>query len=243
MDLKFKEDIKLELNIKKYSYSIAVFLLFVSISLITACDQRESARQVNPDNSPPSSPGDGGPISTPPDSAPTGGDDTPGSGGSPGGSGGGGGTPGDDDDDDMIMDDPTPPIAGTGIIRGMVQSSGGTDLNGVHVRAVNVDNTNLQISSFSGIDCDLVLLDGEFCIQNVPAGTYRVLIERLDGSPAAFQTNRYSDFISNEVTTLVFPDEYWNGANESSTDDVMEVETIVVMDGATVNGIDFITND
>ena len=36
------------------------------------------------------------------------------------------------------------------------------------------------MSSFSGIDCDLILLDGEFCIQNVPTGTYRVLIEKMD---------------------------------------------------------------
>lgn len=235
----------MKLKIKKYSYSILVLFLFLSFSFLAACDQRESARQVNPDNAPPTNPDGGGPISTPPDSAPNPGDDTPGPGGSPGGSGGGGGggTPGDDDDDDVVMDDPTPPIAGTGIIRGMVQSSGGTDLNGVHVRAVNVDNPNLQISSFSGIDCDLVLLDGEFCIQNVPAGTYRILIERLDGSPAAFQNNRYSQYISSEITTLVFPDEYWNGANESDTDDVMEIETIVVTDGMTVMDINFITND
>ena len=42
---------------------------------------------------------------------------------------------------------------------------------------------------------------------------------------------------------LVSPDEYWNGANESSTDDVMEIETIIVMDEIPVNGINFITND
>ena len=42
---------------------------------------------------------------------------------------------------------------------------------------------------------------------------------------------------------LVFTDEYWNGANESSTDDVMEIETIIVMDGMIVPGINFTTND
>lgn len=226
------------------SNSVVIFLLLLSFSFLAACDQRESARQVNPDNAPPTNPDGGGPISTPPDSAPNPGDDTPGPGGSPGGSGGGGGTPGDDDDD-VVMDDPTPPIAGTGIIRGMVQSSVGIDLNGVHVRAVNVDNPNLQISSFSGIDCDLVFLDGEFCIQNVPAGTYRVLIEKFDGRNQAFNLNMtgYSPFVSTQITTLVFPDEYWNGANESDTDDVMEIETIVVTDGMTVIDINFITND
>ena len=65
---------------------------------------------------------------------------------------------GDDDDDDFVDD--TPLLSGTGIIRGSVVSSTGTPLNGVHVRAINIDNTDLQMSSFSGIDCDLILLDG-----------------------------------------------------------------------------------
>jgi len=143
------------------------------------------------------------------------------------------------------MDDPSPPAEGTGIIRGIVKSSIEMDLNGVHVRAVNVDDTNIQIFSFSGIDCDLDFTDGLFCIQNVPAGTYRVLIEGLvgTGKPAAFDPARYSPYITGEVTSLVFPDEYWKGANESNSDDVMEVETIVVADGMTVAGIDFITNN
>ena len=227
----------------KLNFFSAIIFLFL-FSFLTACEENDSAREVNrPDISDPSDAD--GPISTPADSNPIDGNDTPGGGSTPlgGGGGGGGGTAGDDDDD-VVMDDPTPPAEGTGIIRGMVQSSTGADLNGVHVRAVNVDNTNIQISSFSGIDCDLILLDGEFCIQNVPAGTYRVLIERLDGIPAAFDPSRYSPYIIDEVTNLIFPDEYWNGAaNESDTDDTMEIETIVVMDGMKVNGIDFVTND
>jgi len=228
------------INSKLISFSAIIFLFL--FSFLTACEENDSAREVNRPN-PSSTPSDSdGPISTPADSNPIDGNDTPGAGSTPIG-GGGGGTTGDDDDD-VVMDDPTPPITGTGIIRGMVQSSTGSDLNGVHVRAVNVDNTNLQISSFSGIDCDLILLDGEFCIQNVPAGTYRVLIERLDGIPAAFTPSIYSPFILDEATTLVFPDEYWNGeANESDTDDVMEIETVVVSDGMIVPDINFITND
>lgn len=227
------------INNKFISFSAIIFLIL--FSFLTACEENDSAREVNRPN-PSSTPEDNdGPISTPADSNPIDGNDTPGAGSTPLG-GGGGGTTGDDDDD-VVMDDPTPPITGTGIIRGTVVSSGSTPLNGVHVRAVNIDNTNLQISSFSGIDCDLILLDGEFCIQNVPAGTYRVLIERLDGSPAAFTPSRYSPFILDEATTLVFPDEYWNGASESDSDDPMEIETIIVMDGMTEPGINFITND
>ena len=228
-----------------YQYLTLVLLFLLSFSFLTACDQRETIREIDPDTTPPMTDNDDDPISTPPDSSPDTGDNTPGGGGAPGGSGGGGGgTPGDDDDDDdVVMDDPNPPDTGTGVIRGTVVSSTGTDLNGVHVRAINVDDTNVQISSFSGIDCGLVLSDGVFCIENVPPGTYRILIERLDGSPAAFESDRYSQFISAEVTNLVFPDEYWNGANESDSDDVMEIETVVVTNGMTVDNIDFITND
>ena len=44
MDPKITEDVKLKLVIKKYSYSILVLVLFVSLSFIAACDQRESSR-------------------------------------------------------------------------------------------------------------------------------------------------------------------------------------------------------
>ena len=238
-------------NNKLNLFSAVIFLFF--ISFLIACEESNTSREINrPNVSDPS--GADGPISTPADSNPIDGNDTPDSGGTPiggggGGGGTGGGTGGDDDDDDVVMDDPSPPAEGTGIIRGMVVSSGSTPLNGVHVRAVNVDDTNIQISSFSGIDCDLdytfMVTGGKFCIQNVPAGTYRVLIEGLvgPGKPAAFDPDRYSPYIINEVTDIEFPDEYWNGVSESNSDDPMEVETIVVIDGMTVAGIDFVTND
>ena len=180
-------------------------LLFFSISLITACDQRESSRQINPDNKPPVVDNDDDPVSTPPDAAPPG----DGGGGTPGAPGGGGGG---EPPEPPPPDDPTPPDTGTGEIRGNVESSTGTPLNGVHVRAVNINDTNVQVSSFSGIDTDLTLVDGAFSIQNIPPGTYRVLIERLDNRNIFFESSRYSSFILNEATTLVFPDEYWNGA-------------------------------
>jgi hypothetical protein len=150
-----------------------------------------------------------------------------------------------DDDDDVVGDDDddiVPPVVGMGAIRGSVTSPTGIPLNGVHVRAINIDNTDLQMSSFSGIDCDLILLDGEFCIQNVPAGTYRVLIEKMDDRSSAFDPERYSLFVI-AGTTLDFPDEYWNGADESDEDTPSDFEPIVVSNGSTVNGIDIITND
>jgi len=147
---------------------------------------------------------------------------------------------GDDDDDDFVDD--TPLLTGTGIIRGSVVSSTGIPLNGVHVRAINIDNTDLQMSSFSGIDSDLDLEDGAFSIQYIPPGTYRVVIEKMDDRSSAFDPERYSSFVI-AGTTLDFPDEFWNGADESDEDTPSDFEPIVVTNGSTVNGIDIITND
>jgi len=145
-----------------------------------------------------------------------------------------------DDDDDFVDD--TPLLSGTGIIRGSVVSSTGTPLNGVHVRAINIDNPDLQMSSFSGIDSDLDLEDGAFSIQNLPPGTYRVVIEKMDKRSSAFEPERYSLFVI-AGTTLDFPDEYWNGADESDEDTPSDFEPIVVTNGSTINGIDIITNN
>jgi len=147
-----------------------------------------------------------------------------------------------DDDDDDFMDDNIIPLTGTGEIRGSVVSSTGTPLNGVHVRAVNISNTNLQMSSFSGIDSDLEVEDGAFSIQNLPPGTYRVVIEEMDDRSSVFDPDRYSLFVI-AGTNINFPDEYWNGADESDEDTPSDFEPIVVTNGSTVNGIDIITND
>lgn len=132
---------------------------------------------------------------------------------------------------------------GTGVIIGSIVSSNSVPLNGVHVRAVNIDNTDLQISTYSGINTDLEIQNGAFSIQNIPEGTYRVVIEKMDSRAGAFQINRISDFLITNATTLNFPDEYWNGAEESDEDNPADFEPIVVTNGSTVNGIDIITNN
>jgi hypothetical protein len=98
------------------------------------------------------------------------------------GSGGDGSNPGPDmNPSDPLFD---------GAIQGTVTSSQGFPLNGVHVRAVNVDDTNIQISAFSGIGPNLTFRDGEFRIDGVPAGNYRILIEKLDGRAPVFEKER-----------------------------------------------------
>ena len=131
-----------------------------------------------------------------------------------------------------------------GAIQGTVTSSQGFPLDGVHVRAVNVDNTNVQISAFSGIGPNLTIRDGEFRIDGVPAGNYRILIEKLDGRALAFQARRYSDFVQqNNSPFISFPDEYFNGADESADDNPKDSVEITVRNGQTTGGIDIITND
>lgn len=130
-----------------------------------------------------------------------------------------------------------------GAIQGTVTSAAGFRLNGVHVRAVRVDDTNIQISAFSGIGPNLTFRDGEFRIDGVPAGNYRILIERLDGRSPVFEDRRYSDFVRENSPLISFPDEYFNGANESSNDDPQDSVEVRVVNGETSGGINFITND
>lgn len=140
---------------------------------------------------------------------------------------------------------PTPPAGanGKGAIQGMVTSSNGIPLNAIHVRAVNVSNTDIQISSFSGIGDNLTFDDGVFYIGGVPPGDYRVLIERLDGRSSGFDSERYSAFVATNSPGISFPDEYYNGAGESSTDNPTEFVVVTVTGGQTTQGINFITND
>ena len=167
-----------------------------------------------------------------------------------GGCGGGGG---DDDDGGGNGNgnggnpppiNPVPPSSGTGNITGMVRSSSGATLNGVHVRAVNVDNTNIQIGTFSGLDSNFNVVNGFFSINNIPSGNYRVLIEKMDNRSGAFQPSRVSTFvIMSAIGQPAFPDEYYNGNQESDNDDPSDFTIVEVEDGQTTNNIDFITNN
>lgn len=131
----------------------------------------------------------------------------------------------------------------SGAIEGTVTSSRGFPLNGVHVRAVRVDNANIQISAFSGIGSNLTFRDGEFRIDGVPSGTYRILIEKLDERSPAFQDFRYSNFVEQNSPLISFPDEYFNGAEESSDDNPEDFVEITVTNGQTAGSIAIITND
>ena len=224
------------LNSNSNAVLTILFLLFVTFAIIGGCGGGSDSNNNSGNNPPPPAVGDDDDdtIFTPPDSG--GGD-----GGDGGGTGGSGPPPSGDDDDDVSP--PPPPSGGFGRISGSVVSSTGTPLNGVHVRAVNVDDSDIQISTFSGIGTNLVLSDGDFSIENVPAGNYRVLIEKMDDRSGAFDVARYSAYLIAEATNLNFPDEYYNGASESSTDDTSDFDILSVPGGGVISGIDIITND
>jgi len=139
--------------------------------------------------------------------------------------------------------DPGTTLPGTGAIQGNVISSNGFTLNAVHVRAVSIDNQNIQISAFSGIGPNLTFQDGVYRIDGIPQGDYLVLIERLDGRSMVFNKERYSVFVRINSPLLSFPDEYFNGDGESSTDKPLDSVKVTVVNGQTTQGINFITND
>lgn len=130
-----------------------------------------------------------------------------------------------------------------GAVRGTITSSRGQPLNAVHVRAVNISNSNIQIGTFSGITSDLRIQDGFFEIDDLPAGQYKILIEKMDSRLRAYNPTRYSDFLIAENPSISFPDEYYNGSNESSHDDPLEFVAVNVTAGHISGGINFITND
>ena len=147
------------------------------------------------------------------------------------------------EDEENPAPNPGTTLPGAGAIQGNVISSNRLPLNGVHIRAVNVNNQNIQISAFSGIGPNLTFQDGVYRIDGIPQGDYLVLIERLDGRSTVFDKARYSDFVESDSPLLSFPDEYFNGDGESSTDNPPDSVKVTVVNGQTTQGINFITND
>ena len=137
---------------------------------------------------------------------------------------------------------PPPQSSSFGAIRGSVITSTGSALNAVHVRAINVDDKNIQIGSFSGIDSGPNLNDGVFLIRGVPPGKYRILIERVNGR-GNVSPSQFGSFVSSNAPSLIFPDEYYNGERESDNDDPNDFEEVTISPDQITNGIDFITND
>ncbi len=151
---------------------------------------------------------------------------------------------GDDDGGGEDGTPPPPPTQKEGIIKGLVTTSSGVPLNGVHVRAVSADDTDIQISTFSGIDVNFTVADGVFAIQNVPPGNYKIVVERMDNRSSAFDPSRYSDFVEEETLGQPsFPDEYYNGSDESASDDPNDFVIVTVGSGQTVSGINIIVNN
>jgi len=166
-----------------------------------------------------------------------------------------------DDDDDIVPpvvgdddDDIVPPVAGMGAIRGMVTTPSGIPLNAVHVRAVNLSN-NSQLSAFSGIGSTsntklsniknnnkFIIQNGIYLIEGVPPGNYRVLIEKMDSRSLVFDPIRYSDFVFLNNPGISFPDEYYNGENESSSDNPLDFDVVTVNAGQTTQNINIIAN-
>ncbi len=143
----------------------------------------------------------------------------------------------------------------TGSISGTIFSASGAPLDAIHVRIVNINDTGIQLGTFSGLGSDVsfakqsgnskLILDdiGVYQIDNIPPGSYKVLIEKMDDRSGAFDPDRYSAFVDNEQPPVAFPDEYYNGSNESSTDNPSDFTPVEVKAGEIASGVNIITNN
>jgi len=65
----------------------------------------------------------------------------------------------------------------------------------------------------------------------------------MDSRSQVFEPFRYSDFVETNNPIISFPDEYYNGTDESSTDNPSDFVVVTVNAGQTTQNINFITND
>ena len=59
-----------------------------------------------------------------------------------------------------------------------------------------------------------------------------MLIEKMDSRSPVFEPGRYDTFVLINNPTISFPDEYYNGANESSTDNPLPLILPVLITGS-----------
>ena len=88
-------------------------------------------------------------------------------------------------------------------------------------------------------------LFGRYRIPGLPGGDYKVFVQPLDGNVAGYPITpgHVSAYLKTITTKTDYPNEYFNGGNESSdpaTDIVTEFNLVTA--GSGVAGIDFVTN-
>ena len=107
---------------------------------------------------------------------------------------------------------------------------------GALVLAINTA-TNDTIHSYSDVE-------GNYIVPGLPAGSYYVYIEPLDGDVRGrpLSPRNISLYIYCITTNFDYPGEFYSGENEKAEESGDNVTSVVVNTGAGRTGIDFITN-
>ncbi|MEW5925199.1 MAG: matrixin family metalloprotease [Candidatus Zixiibacteriota bacterium] len=75
----------------------------------------------------------------------------------------------------------------------------------------------------------------------VPAGTYWLRVDPLDGDPSAYSPNRIS-YVLMDIAETNFPAEWYNNGESNCEEDAL-VSTYSISSGQTLSGFNFITNE
>ena len=133
-------------------------------------------------------------------------------------------------------------FATTGSISGTILGPNGTTrLTGVNVIARNIADPFVDsVSAISGDFSDSTTdqsdaVVGTYALNGLtPGAHYRVFVDAITAAPGRFSTPA--------TVTLPGPEEWWNGAGESNTDDPTAFEDITAMAGSPSVGVDVIFN-
>jgi hypothetical protein len=126
-----------------------------------------------------------------------------------------------------------------GAIAGRVtRGNTGLPIAGALVIAVRLSGTGAPQDSVAS---DYTTGQGRYTLRRLPAGSYAVRVAPLDGSVAGLVPGAIHERIA-EIANTDFGPEWYGDDPESSSDDPDAYTSIAVAAGATVQGIDVLTN-
>lgn len=121
-------------------------------------------------------------------------------------------------------------MVGSAALSGRVLDQVGNPVNGLNLRLVMATDPNRQTAVISGMNENL---DGAYSMQNLPAGSYYLILEELDGQGMDLFPERIDVLVQYMQPDLVLADQYY-----ASSPGVTEILTLA--DGETTAGIDFV---